>query len=82
MVKRRATQPANPPQAGLLPGIPGVQQTDLDRQTLQKALRALRASIRRSGANHAPGTPLRAAYDAELVSCERLLAIYEKETTT
>lgn len=62
-----------------LPGIPKVQQTDLDRQTIVKALRALRASIKRSGANHALGTPLRTAYDAEMVSCERLLAHYEKE---
>lgn len=63
-----------------LPGIPEVQQADIDRQTLIKALRALRASLKRSGANHPVGTPLRAAYDAELVSCDRLLATFEKET--
>lgn len=59
-----------------LPNMPGVQMADLDRQTIQKALQALRASLARSGARHAPGTPLRNAYDAELVSCDRLLAQY------
>lgn len=63
-----------------LPGIPEVQTADLDRQTLYKALCALHASLKRSRANHALGTPLRAAYDAEMVSCERLLAQYERST--
>lgn len=61
-----------------LPGIPKVQISDLDRETLLKALQALRASLSRSRARHTPGTPLRAAYDAEMLSCERLLATYER----
>lgn len=64
-----------------LPGIPEIQMADLDRQTLYKALRALQASLSRSRARHPVGTPLRAAYDAEMVSCDRLLAKYERSTT-
>lgn len=61
-----------------LPGIPEVSETDQDRATIYKALEALRASLARSRARHEPGTPLRAAYDAEMLSCERLLADYSK----
>lgn len=80
MVKKAAKPPAHPPTTGQLPGFPAVQQTDLDRQTVYKALQALHASLSRARARHAPGTPLRSAYDGEMLSCERLLATYRKET--
>ena len=63
-----------------LPGIPEIQQTDLDRKTVQKALQALRASLLRSAARHAQGTALRAAFDAETASVDRLIERYDKET--